>query len=106
MVSSPNAQPDATGPLKAIVPGAVETLRVEVRPPARSVVDRETPLFSLLRLTVGLPPDDGRWWPKDEDFAVPSLTVLERMLVGLRAWEPTAVVTAVHSPGRHRRIAG
>lgn len=105
MVLSLNAQPDPEPPT-AIVPGMVETLGVEVRLPAPRAADHDTPIFLLLRLTVGLPSDDGRWWPEVEDFAVPSLTVLERMLVGLRAWDPTAGVAAVHSPGRHRRVAG
>ena len=106
MVSSHTAQPHAIEPRIAIVPRPVETLGVEVPCPAPRVADRETPLFSLLRLTVGLPPDDGRWWPEAGDFAPPSLTLLERLLVGLRAWETTAVVTVVHPPGRHRRVAG
>ena len=105
MVLSLNVQPD-TEPPTAIVPGTVETLGVEVRLPAPRAADHDTPIFSLLRLTVGLPRDDGRWWPEDEDFAVPSLILLERRLVGLRTWEPTAVVTTVHPPGRHRRVAG
>lgn len=105
MISSLDAQPHATESRMAIVPGPFETLGVELRPSARRAADRETPLFSLLRLTVGLPPDDGRWWPEAGDFAPPSLTLLERLLVGLRAWETTAVVTVVHPPGRHRRVA-
>lgn len=89
---------------RAVVP--VETLGVDLLPPAPRVAEGDAPMFSLLRRTVGLPRDDGRWWPEQEDFEVPSTTLLERTLAGLRAWEPTASVTAVRPPGRHRRVAG
>ena len=101
MVSLLSPRKPATMSRGAGVPIPAETLDVELLAADTLVADRDAPMFSLLRSTVGLPPDDDRWWPEHHSFAVPTLTLLERTLAGLRA-EPSRAVGDSSPPGRHR----
>ena len=46
----------------------------------------DAPLFAVLRASLGLPPDDDRWWRGFDADDRPTEELVERTLAGLRAW--------------------